>query len=85
MAFLLAVAGSLAVVQATDPIEYEYQISDKQYNFAGGRVYCETGFGGQVASITSQAERTIIHNLAKAKSSSNYFIGAQRVGSSNAW
>ena len=84
MALLFATV-SISVLQAADPVEYEYRISDQPHNFAGGVQYCETGFGGQVASITSQAERNIIHNLAKAKGTTNYWIGAQRVGNSAAW
>lgn len=84
MALLFATV-SISVLQAADPVEYEYRVSDQPHNFAGGVQYCETGFGGQVASITSQAERNIIHNLAKAQGTTNYWIGAQRVGSSSAW
>jgi len=84
MALCALVVVSLANVKAED-VEYEYEVSNRAYDFAGAQSYCESGFGGQVTSITSQAERNLIHNLAKAKGTGNYWIGAERVGSSDSW
>ena len=82
MASLAVISGSFALAAA---VEYEYDISNNIMSYSGGKAYCETGFNGLPASITSQEERNMIHNMAKSEGPTNYYIGAERVGSSKAW